>query len=392
MKVTACLLLLASTAMAKPREAKAFSLFSVVTFPNDECTTVMDPTMRGLCITAEECTDQGGTASGNCASGFGVCCFTTVTDAGAITNNVTYIQNEGFPTAVLATTPAPNAIQRAFMVRGGTNICQVRFDFDTAVFAAPTAGAADAASAAALGGGVCVDDQITVTQTSATIGGFENLCGTLTGQHIYVENDGANPAATLNINTGATSFARTWKVLVRTIECDSPAKATGGCLQYFTGTSGNFKSFNFGSTTSGMIDNLLYNVCIRKEAGMCSYTVREARSGMGATPDSFNLGSSAAAAALVDGHVGLAACNTDAAGAAAVDAAVINGLAWLTIPNSAVADASYCGFVLTSTDLQTSTSPVTGNGKQFQIGVTTTAGNQGLAATGFDLVYAQVGC
>ena len=56
---------------------EAFSLFSVVTFPNDECTTVMDPTMRGLCITAEECTDQGGTASGNCASGFGVCCFTT---------------------------------------------------------------------------------------------------------------------------------------------------------------------------------------------------------------------------------------------------------------------------------------------------------------------------
>ena len=56
---------------------EAFSLFSVVTFPNDECTTVMDTTMRGLCITAEECTDQGGTASGNCASGFGVCCFTT---------------------------------------------------------------------------------------------------------------------------------------------------------------------------------------------------------------------------------------------------------------------------------------------------------------------------
>jgi len=158
MKVTACLLLLASTAMAAPnKEAKAFSLFSVVTFPNDECTTVMDPTMRGLCITAEECTDQGGTASGNCASGFGVCCFTTVTAAGTITNNVTYIQSEGFPTAVLGADPV-TAATRAFAVQGGENICQVRFDFDTAVFRQPT-------------GGACTNqDIITVTQTTTTIG------------------------------------------------------------------------------------------------------------------------------------------------------------------------------------------------------------------------------
>jgi len=372
MKVTACLLLLASTAMAAPnKEAKAFSLFSVVTFPNDECTTVMDPTMRGLCITAEECTDQGGTASGNCASGFGVCCFTTVTDAGAITNNVTYIQNEGFPTAVLGTAPV-TAATRAFAVQGGENICQVRFDFEAAtVFAGPTNGASGTATT----GGTCDVDTITVTQTTSTIGAFENLCGTLTGQHIYVENDGANPAATLNINTGATVLARTWKVLVRTIECDSPAKAPGGCLQYLTGTSGNFQSFNYG-TTGALIDNLLYNVCIRKEAGMCSYTVRQARSATGATPDAFAVGSTSTTV----GGVGLAACTA------------ANGFAWLTIPNSGVLDPAYCGGVLTNTNSDTSASPVTGNGAQFQIRVTTTAGNQGVAGTGFDLVYAQVGC
>jgi len=372
MKVTACLLLLASTAMAAPKDAKAFSLFSVVTFPNDECTTVMDPTMRGLCITAEECTDQGGTASGNCASGFGVCCFTTITEAGTITNNVTYIQNEGFPTAVLGTAPAPAAITRAFTVQGGENICQVRFDFEAAtVFAGPTNGASGTATT----GGTCDVDTITVTQTTSTIGAFENLCGTLTGQHIYVENDGANPAATLNINTGATVLARTWKVLVRTIECDSPAKAPGGCLQYLTGTSGNFQSFNYG-TTGALIDNLLYNVCIRKEAGMCSYTVRQARSATGATPDAFAVGSTSTTV----GGVGLAACTA------------ANGFAWLTIPNSGVLDPAYCGGVLTNTNSDTSASPVTGNGAQFQIRVTTTAGNQGVAGTGFDLVYAQVGC
>lgn len=358
MKVTACLLLLASTAMAKPREAKAFSLFSVVTFPNSQCTTVMDPTMRGICITAEECTNQGGTASGNCASGFGVCCFTTVTEPGTITNNVTYIQNEGFPTAVLGTAPVTVAT-RTFMVQGGANICQVRFDFESAtVFEGPD-------------GGVCGGDQdeITVGQTSRSIGSFTNLCGTLTGQHIYVENDGANPAATLTIATSDTVLARTWKILVRTIECDSPAKAPGGCLQYFTGTSGNIVSFNAG-TTGALIDNLLYSICLRKEAGMCSYTVREARSGTGATPDAFTVGGNAAAG------VGLAQC----------------AAAHIVIPNSAVLAPEYCGVVLSNTDDDTVSSVVTGNGAQFQIRVVTTAANTGVAGTGFDLIYSQVGC
>jgi len=359
MKVTACLLLLASTAMAAPRKEKAFSLFSVVTFPNDECTTVMDPTMRGLCITAEECTDQGGTGSGNCASGFGVCCFTTVTAAGTITNNVTYIQNEGFPTAVLGTGTV-TATPRAFNVEGGANICQVRLDFEAAtVFEGPTANA-----------GSCDGDKITVTQTSTTIGnGFTNLCGTLTGQHIYVENDGANPAAIINVDTSATAFARTWKILVRTIECDSPAKAPGGCLQYFTGTSGNILSLNSG-TAGALLDDLLYNVCIRREAGMCSYTVREARSASGATPDAFTVGVNAAAG------VGLAQCPA----------------AHIVIPNSAVTSPEYCGVVLSNTDDDTTASPVTGTGPQFQIRVVTTAANTGVEGTGFDLIYAQTVC
>jgi len=356
MKVTACLLLLASTAMAAPnKEAKAFSLFSVVTFPNDECTTVMDPTMRGLCITAEECTDQGGTASGNCASGFGVCCFTTVTAAGAIANNVTYIQNEGFPTAVLGTGTV-TAATRAFTVEGGANICQVRFDFESAtVFEQPTAGS-------------CDGDTITVGQTTTTLGGFQNLCGTLTGSHIYVENDGANPAATLNVDTSATTFARTWKILVRTIECDSPSKAPSDCLQYFTGASGNFKSFNYG-TTGALIDNLLYLVCIRREAGMCSFTVRQARSATGATPDAFQVGTGAA------GAVGTGNCATGAS---------------LLIPNTGVTDPRYCGSVLTNTNADTSASPVTGTSKWIL--VSTSAANTGASGSGFDLVYSQVGC
>ena len=35
---------------------------------------------------------------------------------------------------------------------------------------------------------------------------------------------------------------------------------------------------------------------------------------------------------------------------------------------------------------------ISGTGPQFQIRVVTTAANTGVAGTGFDLVYAQVGC
>ena len=57
---------------------KSFSLFSVVSFPNRECTTSSDTSdtiVNGVCQRDDECTSNGGTPSGNCASGFGVCCF-----------------------------------------------------------------------------------------------------------------------------------------------------------------------------------------------------------------------------------------------------------------------------------------------------------------------------
>ncbi len=44
-----------------------------------------------------------------------------------------------------------------------------------------------------------------------------------------------------------------------------------GCLQYYTGVTGRFASFNFdsASTTSTHLPNQRYNACIRQEAGQC---------------------------------------------------------------------------------------------------------------------------
>ena len=33
------------------------------------CTTKTDPTMKGTCYTASECSTKGGTSGGNCAAG-----------------------------------------------------------------------------------------------------------------------------------------------------------------------------------------------------------------------------------------------------------------------------------------------------------------------------------
>merc|ERR1712027_168970 len=205
MKWTLCLLCVASVATALPtRDKKAFSLFSVVTFPNAECTTDTTPAMTGICVTAEECSNDGDViaqAQGNCASGFGVCCMKRVEGSpnAAITSGLTYVQSAGFPQAVAALNPtaagaAVAAVQRDFNIMGGPNVCQIRFDFITASVTGP--GAAT---------GTCATDSISVNTPTRTAlqTGVAALCGVLTGQHLIVEvAPGTNAmAATLNIDT-----------------------------------------------------------------------------------------------------------------------------------------------------------------------------------------------
>ena len=57
--------------------SEMFSLFNVVTFPNEQCTgasTTSSGAVYGTCYSSTECTAKSGSADGNCASGFGVCC------------------------------------------------------------------------------------------------------------------------------------------------------------------------------------------------------------------------------------------------------------------------------------------------------------------------------
>ena len=85
---------------------RAMSVFSVVKFPNSACSSSTSG-RNGTCYTSSECTAyrlkkkywslklilniSSGTASGNCASSFGVCCiFEKTCDGGSISQNLTY--------------------------------------------------------------------------------------------------------------------------------------------------------------------------------------------------------------------------------------------------------------------------------------------------------------
>jgi len=359
--------------MPQNKKGKAFSLFSVVTFPNVECTTTMTPAMKGTCVTQEECQNTGNTvstASGNCASGFGVCCFRRIVEPGAITESLTHIESEGFPTPVAALTTAPvTAVPRAFPIMTDSSVCAVKFDFINVQLNTDTAN----------NDGTCTDALTVATPArGATSAGFVpgELCGVLTGQHMYVDVNtaGGAMAATINVNTAGEVGNRFWKILVQRIACNSPDLPTPGCLQFFTGLSGLITSFNGArmGNAQQMLQNQQYRVCIKRGAGMCGVRYREAAG----TIDSFALGKD-------DNNAGNAGDNDGPTGVAACTAAAHTFITVQPI-------GKICGSVFSPKQGQAKTSPVTST----EFGLTVTAPNAVAteAGTGFNLIYSQVAC
>merc|ERR1719415_419955 len=114
------------------RKEKHFSLFSVVTFKNDECTsesTLTGGARKGTCYSATECSDKAGMKSGNCASGFGVCCVflnNAAASSATISENRTHLRNAEYPSYATATAASTIAYTLNKM---NSDICQIRLDF-----------------------------------------------------------------------------------------------------------------------------------------------------------------------------------------------------------------------------------------------------------------------
>ncbi|KAG1699830.1 hypothetical protein GQR58_005415 [Nymphon striatum] len=176
----------------------------------------------------------------------------------ASSENCTYFQNPGFPSTYdVAQTCS------IFVSKKDPNICQYKLDLLTFDITPPVSGE-------------CVMDMFSISGQN-TNSGFPPLCGLNSGQTFYTDVSSSQGPIILSMTT-AGSRARSWNIKITQIRCDDPSRAPDNCLQYFTGASGSIKSINYATTgavaDTGYLNDLRYNICIRKEMGFCdiSYT------------------------------------------------------------------------------------------------------------------------
>jgi hypothetical protein len=377
MKAFCAIVLTAALASAAPeqpsRGAKAIALFNVVTFPNVECQSTKDTTNKGTCFSSTECSDKGGTAEGNCASGFGVCCIVRVTAeaGGDVKINNTIIENHNYPTAY--TTASKTATYKVTPL--SNDICFLRYDFikmDLGITATT---------------GLC-SDKFEVDIPSAVGTDPSAICGLNDGQHMYSDVARSKEATSVKIVTStSTTYSRKWKIKISQIGCDCPVKPERGCSQYYTASCGTVQSLNFAATTQ-LMPHADLMICVRQNSGMCGTTwVEEANPG---TKDAFGLattksictaGTSATSGCLLTSVVHDAITSPQVAGNEACDhARIVFG----------TLGAAYCGGHLNSvTKISHAGSIIT---KDFSFRVTMVSTSTLAHSTGYKLNYKQTGC
>ncbi|XP_032779172.2 uncharacterized protein LOC116917689 [Daphnia magna] len=245
-----------STGSEGQRREKFLSLFSIVRFPNSLC--LASNSYNGTCLTTAECSAKGGTASGTCASGFGVCCVLTIQTCGATTSlNNTYWQNNGFSSAY--TTAGQCSL---FVSRASSDVDQLRLEFITFILAQP-----DSATLSTTG--QCITDSFTVSGSANIV---PAICGSNTNQHMYINIGPGTSTVTLSIITSGTAMSRYWNIRVIQIPENTDYTAPDNCLQWFTEASGRLVSFNYQYATTPIVQHLAYQdytMCIRTNQGFC---------------------------------------------------------------------------------------------------------------------------
>merc|ERR1712123_322174 len=246
------------------RDSKALSVFNVVTFPNTACGASTG--YNGTCYTASECISKGGTASGSCASSFGVCCVFNLACGGSTTQNNTYAIISSYSTS-------SDADPCAYTVcKQNADVCKLRIDFDTMVLQGPYATTTAAADGPKLSD--CFYDTLTVSNPGGTSPPV--ICGYNTGQHMFVPASDACNTINIDIDTGTTTTTRKWQIKVTQYECGNLMAPDQDCLQYHTAQVGTIASFNWDistttvATTQLHLSSQYYSVCIRRTRGQCS--------------------------------------------------------------------------------------------------------------------------
>jgi len=253
------------------RDGKLFSLFSIVQFKNEACTssqtlanTLDSRSRNGTCFSSTECRDKGGQAAGGCAAGFGTCCvFVYDTTGSTISQNCSYIRNPNYPNAYTDT----GALQFQ-IVKCSQDVCYLRLDFESF----DINGLTDSLEYTNANGPVTsCTDKFTITSTADP--GLPTICGQNTGQHVYVDmGTGASDTVNLALDfSDATNLAnqRFFEIKVTQLPCSSEYHRYPGCFQYHEGLTGRVETFNYQNCLNGQthLPDQDYSICVRPEAG-----------------------------------------------------------------------------------------------------------------------------
>jgi len=251
---------------------KALNVFNVVKFPNDACTSTSS-NYNGTCYTATECKTLGGTASGTCASSFGVCCVFSLACGQMSSQNNTYIEQATY-------TLGTDADPCTYKICPSGTVSKLKLEFTSLILTAPAGDAKyDAVTAASpFYTGHCIEDSLNIASPGHA--SPPEICGVNTGQHMFIPMD---TCVTININIGTSAGTRSWQILAIQYEAGNLMAPEGNCLQYHTASSGTFASFAWdfatygeaqAATTTGIapytqfhLANQHYNVCFRREQG-----------------------------------------------------------------------------------------------------------------------------
>merc|ERR1712048_578698 len=348
------------------RAGKAFSLFSIVQFPNQQCTGSSSSSTYGTCYTSSECSAKGGSADGNCAAGFGVCCVIYTTTCGtAISTNTTYIRNPGYPSSYTASSASTCTYT---FNKVSADICQLRLDFQT------FSGFATSTTA-----GSCYDTLAMAGQTGVDP---PSICGTNTGYHMYTEFGATSTdtiSMTITYGSSGLTTAKTFNILARQISCTASYKAPTDCTQYFTGVAGNIQSYSYGQ----MLKSQYYTNCIRTEAGYCAIQWKQSST---TSPDPFGiLGTTSPAVGA--GGSSTTLCTS---GFVSIPDLSMDGVTSIGGLGVQAFQSYVCGIAF-GVEGQTTSAALISRKQPFVLGVytdTTTA----QPGTGFNLDYTQIPC
>merc|ERR1719273_2634638 len=347
------------------RDGKVLPVFQVVRFPNDLCT---GSSRNGTCYTSEECSSKGGTNDGSCASGFGVCCTFSLSCGGSASENQTYLTQTSVTSL---TSPCTYTVCPC-----GTNICRIRFDFETFVLAAQSAGTTveGAVTISTLNEAIgdCTTDTFSIS--GGKNAGTPVICGTNTGYHMIVDSGPGESTchqAQFNIG-GSTTTSRSWTIRVTQYACgDYDKSGWPGCLQYYTATANTIQNFGFSPTATTVISTVThlsdqkYDICIRRASGYCyicySPTIIP---GTPAVIVQVSFGVSLSDVAASKSDVGTT-CIHDYLEIPGGNTAAISAIAIAAAINT----NRYCGRFFNSVDAQTASATVCTRNQPFRVGV-----------------------